>query len=85
MTDMLRFEEHRRAREYSQKQDQNKIDREIMAMICTEMFPSTQQYWKEERRDVMMRIRLFHEERTISNTQDGPSNMQHTDWFNNDN
>ena len=36
VADMLRFEEHQRAREYSQKQDQNKIDREIMAMICIE-------------------------------------------------
>ena len=70
--DMLRFEEHQRAREYSQKQYQDKIDREIMTMVCTECLLAPN-YWREERSDVMRRRRLFREEGTTINTQDRPS------------
>ncbi|CAL8176218.1 unnamed protein product [Prunus armeniaca] len=62
-----------REKEYLRKKDQQKTDRETMAMDTSHMSPETKQYWKLERRDVMRR-RLFQD--------DGPSN---TDWLNDQN
>ncbi|CAL2260548.1 unnamed protein product [Prunus armeniaca] len=65
--------EQSREKEYLRKKDQQKTDRETMAMDTSHMSPETKQYWKLERRDVMRR-RLFQD--------DGPSN---TDWLNDQN
>ncbi|CAL8175889.1 unnamed protein product [Prunus armeniaca] len=65
--------EQSREKEYLRKKDQQKTDRETMAMDTSHMSLETKQYWKLERRDVMRR-RLFQD--------DGPSN---TDWLNDQN
>ncbi|CAL9019187.1 unnamed protein product [Prunus brigantina] len=65
--------EFAKEREYQRKENEEKKDRETMAMDTSHMSPETKQYWKLERKAIMRR-RLFRD--------DGPSN---TDWLNDEN